>query len=277
MRTVFTLFLVLNLSFVTFGHCSEIQKRSFQSKFLNRMWPHRVYVPTGYEEGNSHYPVLYLFHGNGGNEKSWTENGQLQKLIDSYIENGTIKPLLIVMPSAFVSWYVDGEEKKESAIIKELIPWVEKEYRAKPQRSSRLVAGLSAGGFGACRYAFAYPELFCSAGLFAPAIYNPVPPPHSSARKARAFHQPFSAKRWRQLNYTGLFKQYFQQELRVPMFIVSGDDDHFNIEIHSLALYEKLRRKGHPAQLRIIDGGHEWKVYFGGLKMALPWLMSFVD
>ena len=277
MRTDISLILLLFLSFVSFCQGSEVKDCSFFSRHLHKEWSHRIYLPSGYERGNLSYPVLYLFHGNGGNEKSWTENGELQKQMDEFISQKTIKPILIVMPSAGVSWYVDGEEKMESAIIKELIPWVEKNYRAKRGRKSRLVAGLSAGGFGACRYAFAYPELFCGAGIFAPAIYYPVPPTHSSARKVPAFGVPFDSKKWRKLNYRGLFDDYLKKNLQVPMFIVSGDDDQFNIEIHSLSLYEMLRRRHHPSQLRIIDGCHEWKVYFGGLKMALPWLMSFVE
>ena len=87
------------------------------------------------------------------------------------------------------------------------------------------------------------------------------PPPRSSARVASALSRPFDGKHWRSLNHRALADSYFSQRKRVPMFICSGDDYQFNIELHSLQLFRFLRRRNHPAELRSIDGCHEWKVY----------------
>lgn len=127
LKKLLLLFIVFTLQGVN-GFGSEIVPLSFHSTELSRTWQHLVYLPDKYSAALNPLPVLYLLHGNGGSERSWSHNGQLKKLVDTMISKGLIKPLVIVMPEANITWYVNGAENMESAIIEELIPKVEKTY-----------------------------------------------------------------------------------------------------------------------------------------------------
>jgi len=152
---------------------------------------------------------------------------------------------------------VDGSNPWETAFIKELIPYVTRKYHLTDHRDGRCVAGFSMGGYGALRYGLRYPELFSSAILLSPAIYNGLPPKESSARSSGAFGNPFQAALWNDRNYPAILQDYLKQENQVFFFISAGDDDwnhpegfHYNIEQQVVLLYGLLNKKNNnPAEL----------------------------
>lgn len=253
-----------------------IVTREFESTALKRQWSYAVYLPTDYEVSKLDYPVLYLLHGAGGNRNDWAALGGIQATADQLIRSGAIPPALIVMPDAGNSWYVDGAEKMETAVLEDLLPDVERHFRALHEREGRLIGGLSMGGYGALRFALKYPETFAAAALLSPAIYDPEPPPQSAARRAEAFGgKEFDAGLWRSLNYPALWEGYLQKKTPVPMYINSGDDDHLSIAQEAVKLYELLRKHEQPAELRIVDGGHAWPVWAGTVGDALRYIFGF--
>lgn len=254
---------------------SKVLSQEFFSPALERHLSFMVYLPGGYESGGKDFSILYLLHGNGGNCRDWLELGGIRKTADALIASGTIPPCVIVMPDADSSWYVDLKEKIETAILTELIPEVERRFRVSRQRSHRFVAGLSMGGYGAMRFSLIHPELFGAAALLSPAIYDPEPPLHSGVRKGGVFGSAgFDARFWKACNYPSLWKAYRGKNLPVPMFIVSGDDDEYGIESQAARFYSFLRKRGQPAELRIIDGGHSWNVWKAAIGDALKYLFS---
>jgi len=122
-----------------------------------------VYTPYGYETNTkAKYPVLYLLHGGGGDEEAWSSMGRAAQILDNLIEKGLAKPMIVVMPNgnpgqqAAVTLdlpakqisYNDPEFKNAyvTSLVKEIIPFIEKNFRAIPKSSSRAIAGLSMGG-----------------------------------------------------------------------------------------------------------------------------------
>ncbi len=129
-------------------YASEIEAQSFYSKALGRDMPFDIYLPNGYQGGRQHYPVLYLLHGAGGDERSWSERGHIREKADRLIASGAIPPAIIVMPGCPACWWVDGaKEKAETAFWSDLVPFIDMRYRTIETRGGRLVAGLSAGGY----------------------------------------------------------------------------------------------------------------------------------
>jgi enterochelin esterase-like enzyme len=116
-----------------------------------------VYTPPGYETGNQKYPVLYLLHGNGQIEASWTWTGRANVILDNLIAEGKAKPMIIVMPYGHVPREIKTAQSTSTpapgadlaAIEKELItaviPMVEGKYRVLTDRSNRAIGGLSMG------------------------------------------------------------------------------------------------------------------------------------
>ncbi|MDY6948776.1 MAG: alpha/beta hydrolase family protein [Pseudomonadota bacterium] len=254
---------------------SEIITREFESPALEREWAYEVYLPSGYEKSRLSYPVFYLLHGNGGNRRDWIKHGNIQPTADALIASGEIPPAIIVMPDAGVSWFVDRREKMETAVIRDLIPDVEKNLRVLKSRDGRLIGGLSMGGYGALRFALEYPEMFAAAALLSPAIYDPLPPPKSSARSIKTFGEPFDEQVWKSLNYPALWPAYLAKKTPVPMYINSGDDDEFMIEAEATRFYSLLRANQQPAELRIVNGAHAWPVWASTIGDAMKYIFRY--
>lgn len=248
--------LIFSFSIARAGNVSSVE---FFSSSLDRNWSYTVYLPEGYKDSDLKYPVVYLLHGNGGNERDWLVNGKIEHTLDKLISSGEIPPVIAVTPDVGTGWYVDRKEKFESAFIKDLLPEIDGRFRTVPDRFGRFLAGFSMGGYGALRFAFIYPELFSAAGLINPAIYAPEPPESSSATKVGVFGEPYDGNIWKSLNYPAYIEEFLEKNIKVPVYIVSGDDDYFNIELHATLLYEELRKSGQPAELRIYNGGHTWE------------------
>jgi len=272
--STFVALLLLALASPVFA--SEIVTREFESSVLERKWSYVVYLPSGYENSGLHYPVLYLLHGNGQNLNSWVRDGRIQPTVDALIEHKEMPPAIIVMPDAGTTWFVDRREKMETAFLRDLIPDVEREFRTITTRSGRLIAGLSMGAYGAMRFALKYPEMFAAAALLSPAIYDPLPPANSSARRVGVFGAPdFDPAIWKSLNYPALWDAYLAKKLPAPMYICSGDDDEYFIESDAAEFYALLRKNGQPAELRIVDGAHSWSLWASTIGDALRYLFRY--
>lgn len=104
----------------------SISTQSFVSSALQRDWSYNIYLPDNYDTSNHAYPVVYLLHGNGGNEDSWDEG---IRVIDGLIQVGKIPPVIAIAPASGGSWWVDTLEPFETAIIQDLIPPVDAAYQ----------------------------------------------------------------------------------------------------------------------------------------------------
>src|SRR5215813_13530263 len=78
-----------------------VQTREYQSKSLGTSRKVVIYTPPGYEKSAQRYPVLYLLHGAGSTETSWTERGRANVILDNLIADGKLKPLIVVMPFGY--------------------------------------------------------------------------------------------------------------------------------------------------------------------------------
>ncbi|GAA4467159.1 hypothetical protein GCM10023170_079140 [Phytohabitans houttuyneae] len=253
-----------------------------------------VYLPYGYGAARNaavRYPVLYLLHGRGDTMQAWT---QVKADLDKLIDDGTIAPVIAVLPDApwseRGSWYVDsaydGGTAVETALTHDLVSHVDATYRTAAHRGARLVGGYSMGGYGALRYALAHQDLFANALVLSPAVYNPLPPADSSAREFGAFGQGgerFVDDVYRRLNYPALLPT-LDPDLPVRMFIAVGDDEWANpdpadaahdLDYEAATLYNNVRRSDAvAAQFRVLDGGHDWDVWRPAFVAGLTELSS---
>jgi len=259
---------------------STVTHHSFTSTTLERDYHYNLYIPDAYEGSQASFPVLYLLHGAAGDENSWVDAGNLQTTVDALITGNKIPPMLIVIPADPNFWWADSHvESAQSALITELIPHVDDNYRTIDARDGRLIAGYSAGGFGTVNAALAFPELFVAAAALSPAVYHPVPPASSSATRIELFQSngEFDAELWRSLNWVSVFDAYQEKGVVVPFYINSGDHDRFDIAYHAAAFYQALREyQPDRVELRIFDGDHDFAAWGGSLGDALQYLAGFV-
>lgn len=259
----------------------DITAHRFVSDTLNRDYAYTVYLPDGYQDDDLHYPALYLLHGSGGDENSWAVDGRALQTLDALIDAGEIPPMVVVMPGS-LSWWVDGyNENARTAFFEDLIPHIEQTWAVIPERKGRLVAGLSAGGYGAVNFALERPDLFAAASALSPAVYLPLPPLNSSAHRVATYQGEdgqFDPVMWEKLNYTNYIDAYMEQDQVVPLYINSGDHDVFNIAWHGAVLFNTLlAHQPGQVEFRVIDGDHEWPVWIEGLKESLPWMARHIS
>jgi putative tributyrin esterase len=172
MKKTIILFAVVALLCVeAFGQSrpsSRIDTIQFQSKLVGVTLPYVVILPPDYETSTTtRYPVLYLLHGLTGHYTNWTAKTNIADYAARY-------RLIIVTPEGNNSWYTDSatapSDKYESYILQELIPDVQQRYRTIEDRSSRAIAGLSMGGYGAIKFGLKFPAMFAFAASMSGAV-----------------------------------------------------------------------------------------------------------
>lgn len=139
-------------------HGSVVMKRYYSqtAKDWRRMY---VYTPAGYEKGSQKYPVLYLMHGGGEDERGWSTQGLTDIIMDNLLAEGKAKPFIIAM--------LDGNTQDfESELLNDCKPFVEQNFRVKTGAANTALAGLSMGGIQTLNTMVSHPELFGYLGVF---------------------------------------------------------------------------------------------------------------
>ena len=158
-----------------------------------------IYTPPRYSKA-AKYPVLYLLHGIGGDEREWEKHGSPEVILDNLFADGKLVPMIVVMPNgrAQLNDRAEGDVFKtapafgkfENDLLKDVIPFVEASYSVKKDRESRALAGLSMGGGQSLNFGLGHLDTFAWVGGFssAPNTYAPeklVPNPEEATRQLK--------------------------------------------------------------------------------------------
>jgi len=268
---------------------------SFLSSTLGENVNYNVYLPAGYASSSKRYPVIYLLHGRGDSMSAWT---QVKGTLDEMIAAGDIPATIAVMPdapwSSRASYYVDSAYRGadpgrpvETAFTQDLIAHVDSTYRTLAERDGRIVGGYSMGGYGALRYSIAHPDLFAASIVLSPAVYVPTSPKDSSTREFGAFGKGkdlFVDSIYKKLNYPEAFKSFAATGLTSHMFIAVGDDEYQNpdsyehdLDFEAMKLYKQAERVPNlSAELRVLNGGHDWNVWSPAFAEGAKYAFQFV-
>jgi enterochelin esterase-like enzyme len=148
----------------------EICINHYYSTVFNRWRQFYIYKPAGYDVNISEkYPVLYILHGGGEDERGWATHGKTDLILDNLIAENKAKPMLIVMPDGNVSGQGFGENTLrmfERELKQCIFPFVEKNYRAETGTGTRALAGLSMGGIQTLYVGMNNTDLFSYLGIF---------------------------------------------------------------------------------------------------------------
>lgn len=238
---------------------------------LGRAVEYRVVLPAGYDT-TRRYPVLWLLHGYGGGDADWLELTSLRRYVDRY-------PLIVILPDAMNSWYVDapGDSAShyEAYLAQDLPADVIRRYAVDTSRQA--IAGLSMGGYGALTMGMRYPRRFrfvgaMSAALSVPSRHDPV---LEGARPSitRAFGARPSAH-WDAHDPFLLFRMTPAASL--PFFYLAiGESDGFPTFLGlNRALTDSLREYGASYEYHERPGGHDWRLWNAELQpmLARMWI-----
>lgn len=287
---------------------STLEEMSFPSKALGRSLTVSVYRPD-LPAPEAGWPVLYLLHGRDANNRDWSSLATIKVTLDRLIKSGRISPMLVVMPSAGNSWYVDSADVKgpgnyETAILTDLPTAFEKRFAPHCTRKSRAIAGISMGGFGALRLAFKRPDRFVAVASLSGAIWQNIPLsqgatawegtsgnyfqridratvisgpdlPPEGAHFGGAFGTPFDARRFNDANVFTLLAHQIEAGNELPaIYLTVGDHDGLNLWRGSMALYETLMADRIKIAFRVTDGDHTWSLWRQTIEDALEFVNS---
>ena len=220
-----------------------------------------VYLPPGFSKQQK-YPVLYLLHGIGGDEKEWLRGGNPPVILDNLYADGNIEPMIVVMPNGramkddrATGNIFDPEKVKafatfEQDLLEDLIPFIEKQYPVLKDREHRAIAGLSMGGGQSLNFGLGNLDRFAWVGGFSSAP-NTKPP-------KELLPDPEQAKK----------------QLRL-LWISCGDKD--GLIGFSKRTHDYLYQHDVPHVYYIEPGVHDFKVWKNGLYMFTRFLFKPVD
>lgn len=223
-----------------------------------------VYTPYGYEKSDERYPVLYLLHPGGRDEESWTTSGRLAQILDNLIEKGQAKPMIVVMPNInpeqkgspklFIPETTLDTKSPDYAtlfprsVVKDVVPFIEKNYRVIADPSARAVAGPSRGGRYTMMITNENPDLFQYIGVFSMGLRD------DDLKNA---DQNFS--KIKQAPY----KLYW---------VGCGTEDHLFESVNELD--KALTRYGMKHDYAVTPGAHTWSVWRNYINTFLPLLFK---
>ena len=286
MKKIISFILLLSISAIAISQGKTMESLTIQSKVLGKAVRYSIYLPSDYETSQRKYPVLYLLHGYSDDETGWTQFGEVQKIANESISKGEATQMIIVMPDAGVSWYINdaaGKVKYEDFFINEFIPFIDSVYKTRNKKQYRAVAGLSMGGYGSFIYAMKHPDLFSAAAPLSAAIWNDghITEMPDNGWKNYKFNELFGTdmagknrltETWNKNSVLKLASTVSVEKLnQVRYYIDCGDDDMLvkgNMELHSIFLDRKVRH-----EFRVRDGAHNWPYW----RSALPEVLKFIS
>ncbi|HSO88363.1 MAG TPA: alpha/beta hydrolase family protein, partial [Draconibacterium sp.] len=183
-------------------------------------------------------------------------------------------------PDGKVSWYCnsfDGKDPWEDMFVKEFIPFIEKQYRIRPQKESRAIAGLSMGGNGALLLAMRNPDLFSSCVAMSAGTFTDeeILSDDSYDRYFGNIYGPKTkvavSEHWKANSPLYLLDSVDRVKLKSIRFYIDCGDDDFLYKGNS-ALHVKMRDLGIPHEYRVRQGGHEWSYWRTGLFDGLKFI-----
>jgi S-formylglutathione hydrolase FrmB len=262
---------------------SRIDCNALSSQILKQTVHYCVYLPTGYDVGANQnpvrrYPVLYFLHGLGDNEQTLFNSGGWT-LLDDLRSQHKMSDFLIVAPEGRRSFYInsaDGTALYSDFFLREFMPHIERSYRIRPGRSERAISGISMGGYGALRFAFAHPELFSAVSAQSAALITESPQQLDAASRSGAplagvlaavFGKPIDVAHWNENSPFVLAQKNAVALRKMAIYFNCGQDDNYGFEKGAARLHAELQKE---------NVGHEYHAYAGDHSLGY-FLAHFVE
>ncbi len=267
-----------------------------------------VYLPTAYTANkNKRFPVLYLLHGSGGDENSWSDGGRAIQILDNMIARGECEPMIVVMPNGNVNLAAaPGEDpnnpdvnpsanntdsmlgKIESVFMDEVVNFVDNNFRTLNDKSHRAIAGLSLGGLHTLFISLNNPLSFDYVGLFSAQTTNAL-------SEGRISGMQKIGDKWKQLKENIPFigggsvdrtiskytsddlsiydnidlKLKYQFKIPPKLYYIAVGRDDFVKKLND-DFRKKLNAKGYQFYYNETDGAHTWDNWRKDLVDFLP-------
>lgn len=246
------------------GPSGTLQVRHYPSPVTGVSRRVFIHTPAAYDvEPTRQFPVLYLRHGNGDLESTWSELGRAGVILDNLVAEGRALPMLIVMPNGYPEGNdrgagpppgFGGEDATSTELLEVIIPLIERNYRVLSDPAQRAIAGLSMGGGQAFFTGLNHPDRFAWVAAFSSGAVGNKNFDVSAAIPGFIGNPAAANARLRLL------------------FLTCGTED--NRHAGHLQIVETLKKHGIHHEWHSLPGGHEWKVWRHSLAALLPMLFQ---
>ena len=234
-----------------------------------------VYTPPGYEATTARYPAMYLFHGGSADEEAWNMLGVFNVIMDNLIAQKKAKPMIVVLPNAYwneaavldvgkvraqpsapptAGGVGQNYEQAEEDIVKGMVPFIEKRFRALTGRENRAIAGLSMGGGIAINVGLKRLDVFASVGEFSSGMFGGV------GGYASYDIEKISP---------GFLKDSAATNRKIGLLYLSCGTEDPRMPFQTKAA-EDLRARGIALTFKSFPGAHDWRVWRSSLADFAP-------
>jgi S-formylglutathione hydrolase FrmB len=195
-------------------------------------------------------------------------------LIEDLRQQHKVGEFLIVTPDAKTSFYVnsaDGKVRYSDFFLQEFIPYIETNYRIRRERKARAISGISMGGYGALRFAFADPGLFSAVSAQSAALMTESPQELNAALRSgtplgrllgSVFGNPINVPHWKENDPLSLARKNKVGIDKLAIYFNCGRDDEYGFEVGATALDRQLQEEHIKHEFHLYPGNHSAS-YFG--------------
>ena len=270
MYKLFSLIVLLS-GFIFSSYAAKVDTVTTFSAAMNKEIKAVVVTPDNYSKDTA-LPVVYLLHGYSDSYSSgWIKKGKgFETLADE-------RRMIIVCPDGGVSsWYfdspVDESCRYETYIVRELVPWIDKNYRTISSPKGRGITGLSMGGHGALYLAFRNQDVFGAAGSMSGGVdIRPFPNNWSLIERLGTYAQ--HPENWEKNTVINMLHLLTPGSLALIIDCGSGD---FFYKVNR-QLHEKLSDRNIPHDFISRPGAHDWNYWKNAVKYQLLFMSEFFN
>jgi enterochelin esterase-like enzyme len=238
----------------------EVRKVRYFSNVLRQWRQFYLYTPPGYDANTAEkFPVLYILHGGGEDERGWATQGKTDLILDNLIAEKKAKPMLVVMPDGnmpLAAFNENGLKMFERELKESIIPFVEKNYRVTSDARSRALAGLSMGGIQTLYAGVQNTDMFAYLGVFSSGWIQ--------ARQTEIADGQYAFMKTNATKINGNLKQFW---------ISMGGKEDIAYE-NCKVMMSKFDEMGIKYSYREYPGGHTWPVWRNDLYTLAPLLFQ---
>jgi enterochelin esterase family protein len=233
---------------------------TYYSTALSKFRRMHIYTPPGYEKGKDRFPVLYLLHGSGDSDDSWSSVGRAGFILDNLLAAGKIKPMVVVMPAGHTRLTgrppapapgMPRVDEFSEDFLTDIIPYVEKNYRVWTDRKHRAIAGLSMGGSQSLNIAIPHLDKFAYIGVFSSGLLGAFGP----LRPGAPAPPPDGRPSWEMQHLAVLDDAELKKGLKLLWFSTGSDD---GLLPNTKMTVELLKKHGFAPVFTESSGGHTW-------------------
>ena len=234
----------------------EMRSRTYFSK-TTRSWRNvNIYTPPGYDkDSRKNYPVLYIQHGGGEDERGWAVQGKTNIILDNLIASGKTVPMIVVIPNGNAAkpginargYSDEAMTTFKEELFENVMPFIESNYRVKKGAANTALAGLSMGGGQSFYTGLRNTDKFAYVGVFSTGLFGGIARPDAAAFDPEAIIPGIMTN-----------PQAFNSKLKIFYISVGEQDPRI---APTTKLVDSFRSKGLKVDFASFPGGHEWQVW----------------